>query len=73
MAGILTAKVDDFAVTVDGGLFIFTTMMPQMTLHEPGLSMMGINLENTVDEYLRDFPSFFGNCSGGVRSINTNL
>ena len=73
MTGILTTEIDVFAVTVDRSLFIFTTMMPQMTLHEPGLGMVGIDLQNTIDEYLRNLPSFFRNRSGGVRSIDTNL
>lgn len=70
---ILATKVDDFAVAVDRSLFIFAAVMPQMTLHEPRFGMMGINLQNTIDENLRNFPSFFRNCPSSVRSIDTNL
>jgi hypothetical protein len=69
----MATKIDDFAVTVDCRLFIFTTMMPQMTFHEPGLGMAWIDFQNPIDEYLCNFPSFFRNCPSGVRSIDTNL
>jgi hypothetical protein len=59
MPGIRTAEIDDFAVAVDGGLFILSTMVSEMTFHEPRFCVVWINLENTVDEYLRNFPSFF--------------
>ena len=66
MTRIATAKVDDFAIAVDSGLFIFSTVMSEMTLHQPRFSVVWIDLQNTIDKYLCDFPSFFGNCASGV-------
>ena len=63
MVGFLTAKVDDFAVTVDCSLLIFATMRSQVTLHQPCLGMIRIDIEYSVDENLGNFPSFFRNCS----------
>jgi hypothetical protein len=60
MRRIRAAKIDDFAVTVDRSLFIFSAVMSEMTLHQPRLGTVWINLQNTVDENLRNFPTFFG-------------
>jgi hypothetical protein len=66
MDRIRTTNIDDFAVTVNGRLLIFTTVMSEMTFHQPCLGMMRINLENTINEDLGDFPSFFRNRTCGV-------
>jgi hypothetical protein len=73
MTGIRTAEIDHFAVTINGSLLIFATVMSEMTFHQPRLSMMRVDLENTVNEYLRNFPPFFGNCPRSVRPVDTNL
>ena len=44
MHRILAAKIDDFAVTVNSSLLIFTAMMSEVTLHQPRFCMMWINL-----------------------------
>jgi hypothetical protein len=59
MAGIRTTKVDHFAVTVDCGSLIFTTVVSEMTFHQPCLGVMRIYIQNAVNEDLRNFPSFF--------------
>jgi len=73
MHRIWAAKIDDFAVTVDRSLFIFTTVMSEVALHQPRLSMVWINLQNTVDKDLGNFPPFFGNRTCCVRPINADL
>lgn len=59
MARFRTAKIQHFAITVNGHLFILTTMMPEVSFHQPRLSMLGIDVENPIDKDLRYFPSFF--------------
>jgi len=58
MHRILTAKIDDFAVTVNCSLLIFTAMMSEMALHQPRFRMVCINLQDSVNKYLGNFPSF---------------
>jgi hypothetical protein len=66
MYGIWAAKSDDFAITVHRGSLIFATMMSDMTLHQPRLGMLRINLQDTIDKDFRNFPPFFGNCTRRV-------
>lgn len=73
MTGIRTAESDHFAVAVDCSLLIFATVMSEMTLHQPGLGMMRIDIQDTVDEDLSDLPTFFGNRSCSVRPVDTDL
>ena len=73
MSRIMAAKVNHFSIAVDGSLFIFSTMMAEVTFHQPGLSMVGIDFENSIQENLGDFPAFFRDCACGVLSIYTNL
>jgi hypothetical protein len=73
MHRIWAAKIDDFAVTVDCSLFIFTTVMSEVALHQPRLGMVWIDLQNTVDKDLGNFPPFFGNRTCRVRPVNADL
>jgi len=73
MHRIWAAKIDDFAVAVDRSLFIFTTVMSEVALHQPRLGMVWINLQNTVDKDLGNFPPFFGNRTCCVRPIDADL
>jgi len=66
MAGIRTAKVDHFSITVDGSLLIFATMMSQMAFHQPRFSVVWIDIQYPINENLSDFPSFFRNCTRSV-------
>jgi len=59
MNRIWPAKIDYFAVTVNCSSFIFTTVMSEVTLHQPCLGMMWIDLQNSVDKYFGNFPPFF--------------
>lgn len=61
MDRVRTAKVDYFAIAIDGGLIILATVMAEVTFHQPRLCMMRINLQNTIDKDFGDLPSFFGN------------
>ena len=73
MTRIKTAEGDDFSVTVDSSFIIFSTVMSEMAFHEPRLGMMRIDGQNSIDEYLSDFPPFFGNRPCSVRAIDTYL
>ncbi len=66
MHGIWAAKNDDFAVTVNSGPVIFATVVPEMTLHQPCLGIVWIDVQDTIDKDLGDFPSFFGDCACSV-------
>ena len=59
MHRIRTAKIDDFSVAVDGCSFIFTAVVSKMTFHQPCLGMVWIDLQNAIDKYLGNFPTFF--------------
>ena len=59
MHRILAAKIDDFAVTVNSSLLIFTAMMSEVTLHQPCLGMMWIDFQNSIDKDFGNFPPFF--------------
>ena len=73
MSRIWAAEIDHFAVAVDCSLLIFATVMPKMTLHQPRLGMMRIDVQNAIDEYLGDFPTFFGYRPRSVRPIDADL
>jgi len=73
MHGIWAAKINDFSVTVDCSLFIFTTMVSEVTLHQPRLSMVWINFQNTIDKDLCNFPSFFRNRTCCMRPVDADL
>ena len=73
MNRICSAKVDDFAVTVDRSLFIFTTVMSKMTFHQPRLGMVWIYLQDAIDKYLGNFPTFLGNRTCCMRPVDADL
>ena len=68
-----TTKIDNFAITVDRSLFVFTTVMSKVTLHEPRLGMLRINFQNAIDKYLGNFPSSLRNRTCGVRPVDADL
>jgi len=65
---IITAKSDDLSVTLDGGVVVLSAVLPEQTLHQPGLRQRRRNIENSIEKDLRDFPTFFGN---GPRRMST--
>jgi len=73
MHRIWATKIDDFAVTVDSSLFIFTTVMSEVALHQPCLGMVWIYLQDSIDKDLCNFPPFFGNRTGCMRPVDANL
>jgi len=73
MYRIMAAKSDDFAITIDGGLLIISTVLAEVSLHQPGFGVVRIYLQDSVEEDLGNIPSFLGNCSCGVRTVNSNL
>ena len=58
MYRIMTAKSDDFAITIDGGLLIFSTVLTEVTLHQPRFSVAGIYLQDSIEEDFSNIPSF---------------
>jgi len=63
---VMTAKSDDFAITIDRRLLIFSTMLTEVSLHQPGFCVVWIYLQDLVEEDLGDIPSFFGYCPSSV-------
>ena len=55
--------MNDFSIAIDSHLFIFPAVLAQMTLHEPGLGMAGIDCQNAIQKYLGNVPAFFGDCT----------
>jgi len=54
-------------------MFIFSAVLSNVTLHQPGFRMVWIDTENSVEENLRDIPTFFRHRTGSVRAIDTNV
>jgi len=63
---VMTAKIDDFAITIDSRLLILSTVMTEVPLHQPGFCVLGIYLQNLVEKDLGNIPSFFGYCPSSV-------
>ena len=62
MHRVMTAKSDDFAITIDCSLLIFSTVMTEVPLHQPGFCVAWVYLQDSVEEDLGNIPSFFGYC-----------
>ena len=73
MEGIRTAKCDYFLITKNSRMFVFSTMLTEMTFHQPRFSMMCINAEDSIKKDLSNLPTFFRHRTGSVRSIDSNL
>jgi len=54
-------------------MFVFSAVLSQVTLHQPGFGMVWIDTQNTVKEYLCDIPAFFRHRTGRVRPIDSNM
>ena len=63
---VMTAKIDDFAITIDSRLLILSTVMTEVSLHQPGFCVLGIYLQNLVEKDLGNIPSFLGYCPSSV-------
>ena len=72
MGKILVTKIDDFSIATDRCVVIFTTVLTQQTLHQPCLGEFRRYVKNSIKKYLRDLPTFFGNCPRSVSPINAN-
>jgi hypothetical protein len=72
MGNILATKIDDFAVALDRGVIVFTTILAYETFHQPRFGELGRNVQNSVEKDLRHFPPFFGNRSCGMSPINAD-
>jgi hypothetical protein len=66
MYRIMTAKSDDFAITIDGSLLIFSTVLTEVPLHQPCFCVASIYLQDSIEEDLRNIPSFFRYCPSSV-------
>ena len=58
MYRIVTAKSDDFAITIDGSLLIFSTVLTEVPFHQPCFCVVGIYLQDSIEEDLGHIPSF---------------
>jgi len=54
-------------------MFIFSTVLSDVTLHQPGLGVSRINAEDSIEEDLCDVPSFFRHRTSSVGPIDSNL
>jgi hypothetical protein len=69
---IVATEIDDFLVATNGGVIVLTTVLPKQALHEPGLGEFGRDVEDSIEKDLRNFPAFFGDCSGRMSPINAD-
>ncbi len=58
MYRIVTTKSDNFAIAIDGSLLIFSTVLTEVPLHQPCFCVAGIYLQYSIEEDLRNIPSF---------------
>jgi hypothetical protein len=72
MGGIAAAKVEDFSVAPGSCALVVTTVLAQKTLHQPGFGEVGRDVENSIEKDLSDLPTFLGNCSSRVSSIDSD-
>ena len=72
MIELFAAKCNDFSIATDRGVVIFTTVLTQKTLHHPCLGEFRGNVKNSIEKYLRNLPTFFGNCACSVSPINAD-
>ena len=72
MSYILATKIDDFAVAMDRGVIVFTTILAYETFHQPRFSQFGGNVQNSVEKDLCHFPPFLGNRSCSMSPINAD-
>jgi hypothetical protein len=68
----VTTKRDDFAVTANRFVLVFVAMMAQVTLHQPRFSVVGIDVENSIEEDLGYLPTLLRNSARGMPSIYRN-
>lgn len=72
MREIVSAECDDLSIALHGRQVIFVAMVAQEPLHEPGLGVMGIDVENSVEKDLSNVPAFFGYCAGDVTPVDAD-
>ena len=72
MIHVVTAKSDDFAVAANRFELVFAAMMAEVTFHQPRLGVVGIDIENSIEEYLGYLPALLRNSAHGVPSIYRN-
>ena len=63
---VMTAKIDDFAIAIDSRLLIFSTVLTEVPLHQPGFRVLWIYLQNLVEKDLSNIPSFLRYCPSSV-------
>jgi hypothetical protein len=63
---VMTAKIDDFAITIDSRLLILSTVLTEVPLHQPGFCVLWIYLQNLVEKDLGNIPSFLRYCPSCV-------
>jgi hypothetical protein len=66
MSGVIATKVDDFSITVDGSLLIFSAVLSDVAFHQPCLGMIRFHVQYSIQKNLSNFPSFFGNRARGM-------
>ena len=70
MVQVVSTKCDYLAIAADGFLLVNSTVVPYMSLHQPRLGVVRVNLEDSIEKNLCDFPSFFGDCACCVPTID---
>ena len=63
---VMTTKSDDFAIAIDCRLLIFSTVLTQVPLHQPGFCVIWIYLQDLIEEDFGNIPSLFRYCPSSV-------
>jgi len=72
MCEIVPAECDDLSIALHSRQVVFVAVVAQEPLHEPGLGVVGIHVENSVEKNLGNVPSFLGDCAGDVTPVHAN-
>ena len=72
MCEIVPAECDDLSIALHSRQVVFVAVVAQEPLHEPGLGVVGIHVENSVEKNLGNVPSFLGYCAGDMTPIDAD-
>ncbi len=72
MLNIVATERDDFFVTMHRRFVIFVAVVAEKTLHEPCFCVVGIHIQNSLEENFRYLPTFFRNRPSCMTPIDAN-
>ena len=68
----MAEDLDDTLIALEGGGLVMTTVLPDPSLCEPSLGPSWGGFDDAIYENLGNAPSFFGQCAGGVSTVEAD-